>query len=280
MRLCLRLRRMRLRLCRRRKVTRFLMNRDTVRVIVIIAVAAITVILFYVIKSQSSINEAETAYQSGDMEKAEELILRNLKEYPDLVRDKDIQYRRLGEIYHERGDFTSAEKYFHLALGENPDIGLAHFRLGLYRLRQSVLKEAIYHFEKAIKLNNLPDNEKAILKEKLADSAFRYGVINYSSRKKEESEKYFKLALLGNKDFAEANHYLGRLALEKRKYREAWTYYEKALNRNPNLTIVYEDITKLLSRMGRAGDAAKYRKRYNEIVAKRRKFYENQTLRD
>jgi len=254
------------------------MNRENVKIVIILLMLGVVAVIAYLIHWQSSLNEAEMKYLSDDWESAEEMMLSNLDKFPDFLPHRSIQYLRLGEIYFTRRDNVKSEKYFHLALNEYSEKALPNYRLGIFRNAEGRYDEAIKYFRDALKSSGLNETQEADLRYRLAEVAFRFGVINYSSGKREKAEELFKLAVDVSPDFAEAYHYLGRIAFMRREYAKAWKYYEQALELSPELTILYRDISKILHRMKRPGEARKYEKKYRELVEKQLEFYEEQTL--
>ncbi|MBC7523055.1 MAG: tetratricopeptide repeat protein [Flavobacterium sp.] len=129
--------------------------------------------------SKIDFNEAYKFYQSGNKEKAKQLLLVLTK------KDKNfaMSFSVLGLIADEKNDFAQAENYYKTSLSINPSDYRIYYNLGNTQTRAGKKEEAIKNFERCLKLNPTYANPYKAL------------IIYYKSINDVEKSKYYEDAL-------------------------------------------------------------------------------------
>lgn len=270
----LRLRRMRLRMCRWRPLTRILpddcffnkMFKDFFKILLILVILFIGLALGYFFYWKASVQEASSLYKSGKWDEAEKKMIHNVEVFPGFLLGRETEYMRLGEIYYQRGDIQKSEQYFLQTLNIDRNIALPLFRLGIIRDGEGRHTEAIDYYEKALRAN-IDDSRMVMqIQERLAAVLYRYGLQHQMYSDWDTALRCFTRILEIYPDFPEALHAIGTIYMQQKNYKEAWTFFSKALEMNPDLAILYEDSAELLIKLERPKEAKRYKEKYDSLM--------------
>jgi tetratricopeptide (TPR) repeat protein len=80
--------------------------------------------------------------RGGEMERAEAVVDRALERRGDYAEARALK----AEILRARGQWVEARRELELALAERPELGAAHFQMGLLLLRESEFRDALLSF--------------------------------------------------------------------------------------------------------------------------------------
>jgi tetratricopeptide (TPR) repeat protein len=242
------------------------MFKDYLKILLILAVLFIGLAFGYFFYWKASVRKASNLYKSGKWDEAEKIMIHNLEVFPGFLLSGENEYTRLGEICYQRGDIQKSEQYFLQALNIDKRLALPLFRLGIIRDEEGRHTEAIDYYEKALRANT--ENSKMVLQiqEKLAMILYRYGLQHQMYSDWETALRCYTRILEIYPDFPEALHAIGTIYMQQKKYKEAWTFFNKALEMNPDLTILYEDSPYLLIKLGRPKDAERYKEKYDSLM--------------
>jgi glycosyltransferase involved in cell wall biosynthesis len=173
----------------------------------------------------------ETLFLVGDFERAQEELSKSIASpievslFPvNLDRLQYYQYFRLGQCYLETGKVDSAREMFLKSLHRHKDHYKSLEALGLLSLRDQKFKEAIEHYEMAIKEGGGSDQSYANL-----------GLAHWKMGSWVEAERALNKALEINPKRIEALTNLGHLYHMEKEYSKAMDCFMKALNLNPDL---------------------------------------------
>jgi tetratricopeptide (TPR) repeat protein len=242
------------------------MFKDYLKILLILFILFIGLAFGYFLYWKASIKEASNLYKSGKWDEAEKKMIHNIEVFPAFLVGRQTDYMRLGEIYYQRGDIQKSEQYFLQTLNIDKEMTLPLFRLGIIRDDEGRYSESIEYYEKALRTKM--DDQKMVLhiQEKLAAVLYRYGLQHQMYSDWDTALQCYIRILEIYPDFPEALHAIGTIYIKQKKYKEAWTFVSKALEMNPDLTILYEDSSILLIKLGRLKDAKKYEEKYNSLI--------------
>jgi tetratricopeptide (TPR) repeat protein len=199
---------------------------------------------------EKTIQSAVKYCQSGDLERAVEILLNTLEDEPENVRILNM----LGVIYGQRADYDSAIRYFEKALSlDNGDVRMYN-NLGNALCEKGRLDDAVANFQKAIELN--PEFVDAYCD--VANALHKKGQLD-------EAVVYLQKALKLKPDLYEAYFNLGIIFREKGEIEEAISNYEKALQINPNLPEVHYNLGNTLKEKGQLDDAISHYQKALEL---------------
>jgi len=146
------------------------------------------------------------------------------KQVPDLK----LPLFYLADAYQREGGLTQAEKYYHMALGIDPNNNLnepIYNQLGNLELAQGHKEQAQANFEQALKIN--PGS---------ADAYDNLGALSYAEGDLEGARRYFKHSLTLNPMLSEPRLGLALIDLKNFQYQKAIELCLQNLNINPNET--------------------------------------------
>ena len=183
----------------------------------------------------------DVIYLSGDSARAAEIWVQGL-EQPNVSENL---YSRLANAYQENKDYSRAAQYLRLYVNDHPEDASAHYRLGLL-LTLSNPNEALPHLISASQLDPQFDPVAQTLRTALNLSAISetpsqekvvigrgLGLVN----EWELARVIFKEAVELDENNAEAWAWLGE-ANQQSGSEEALTYLDRALNLDPNSSVV------------------------------------------
>ncbi|MCL4484775.1 MAG: tetratricopeptide repeat protein [Nitrospirae bacterium] len=132
---------------------------------------------------------------------------------------------------------------------KNHHLAMEHYNAGLRKLRQQKLQGAYWEFEYA---NHLDPGIPKI--------HYSLGHVYYLMHDLPDAQKELRKALRNNPDRSSTYNYLGEIALEQKKYREALAYFHKALKNTLYRTPYYPlvNIGKVYMQMGKFERAKEY----------------------
>jgi tetratricopeptide (TPR) repeat protein len=180
--------------------------------------------------------------------------------------------------------FHDEESLWRDSLVKNPDAWQAHARLGQYFFRQEKYSDAIEHLQRAVELKpELPEHHNLLGLAYCRAERFEEGIAEYREalRLKEAKPSTAQTASVATVRANLANaltivgNNLGSRASEipaeaMRRYDEAITQYEKALELEPNQPAIHRNLGMLLARLGRYDEAKMHLQRTLQIVPNER----------
>ncbi len=84
--------------------------------------------------------------------------------------------------------------------------------------------------------------ESSIQKDIIGQSSLDKGKVFYESKKYLEAEKIFKSVARKTSDYASAQHYLGRMAFDKKAYDNAVDYFKEATEANSGQAVYFHEL--------------------------------------
>lgn len=256
------------------------MFRDYLKILLILIVVFILFSSGYYLYWKSCVEKADILYAAGKMEEAEKMLSYNLEVFPGFLPGKENAYLKLGEIYYQRGELQKAERFFHQALNINASLALPLYRLGIIRDNEKRYSDAIFYYEEALKVKFTDNVISLSVKERLAAVLYRYGLQHQIYSDIETANKCYRRILEIYPEFPEALHGMGSLLASQKRYDQAWEMYNKALEMNPDLAILYKDVSDLLIKRGKMKDAKLYKEKYNMLIKEMITTSEQEVLRD
>jgi tetratricopeptide (TPR) repeat protein len=256
------------------------MFKDYLKILLILVILFIGLAFGYFFYWKASVQKASSLYKSGKWDEAEKKMIHNIEVFPGFLFGRETEYMRLGEIYYQRGDIQKSEQYFLQTLNIDREIALPLFRLGIIRDGEGRHSEAIDYYEKALRAKM--DDPKTVLQiqERLAAVLYRYGLQHQMYSDWDTALRCYMRLLEIYPDFPEALHAIGTIYMQQKKYKEAWAYFSKALEMNPDLTILYEDSPDLLIKLGRPKDAKRYKDKYDSLMKEIVSLGEEEVLKE
>ncbi|MCX7830981.1 MAG: tetratricopeptide repeat protein, partial [Acidobacteria bacterium] len=216
------------------------------------------------IAMEEELRTAQEIRDSGDLEKAKQMLLGIIKRNPTnvpalsilggiylyenkleearvcfaeqlkLKPQMDGAHLNLGTVYKRLGNFALAEKEYRAALTVNPRMTEAVANLSQLLINQNRMKEAKEILENAIS-NQMED----------ADVYFEAGVLYAMESNFERARYCFTKAVSLNPMNHQALANLGKIAFKQNKYDEAIAYYERASKINSSNPDYYATIGSL-----------------------------------
>ncbi len=188
----------------------------------------------------SQLRRALEYQASGNVDEAERLYLRILREHPAIAEAPCF----LGILKIQTGDYESAEVFLQQAVNLKPDYALAHYNLGFLFQLQSRFNEAVACYKQTSRLQ--------------PDFALTYnntGIIYQKLGKLNEAQEYFKHAVRLQHDYFEAHFNLGNVFQQQNAFDEALSCYDKTLAINPDYIEAYFQKGFVLMELGRYEEA-------------------------
>jgi len=180
-----------------------------------------------------------------------------------------IKTQQLGEVYYNSGQYTAALKKLLEAYETIPDDPYLNNSLGLVYLAKDRYTLAETHFKKAVQLE--PDYTQAknnlgaiYLKQKKFDLAIKcfqevsddilcpdpetslanLGWVYYHKKMYKQAKSYFKKALDIKPDFLVALHGISSIYIKQEHYSQALRFLHYNLMQNPKAAILHADLAK------------------------------------
>ena len=185
----------------------------------------------------SKLKKAQGLIQSGQLEKAEQVLLPLTKRYPRV----EAPWLLLGSVYGQSGRYQDVERCCRTIISINPGHPMALSLLGSACATLGKHEEAIAHLSKAVKLD--PGNP-----------GIRYNLGNsfYAQGKVEEAETEFRAVLQLNPGYAQAHFALANCMLAQSRWQDALASYRAANQAMPDnyelnmsLGLTYQNLGKL-----------------------------------
>lgn len=205
---------------------------------------------------------------SGQIKEAE-----NVSKAADYNADLGVEYLRNGRL-------QLANQKLEKSLGQNPSSAKAHHYYALLQQRLKQNEKAKKHFKKAIKIdpknpeirnnygsflcgtnhhNEAVNQFLVAVKDPLyATPEFAYtnaGICSYKANKKEEAEKYFRIALKKKTSFSSALLQMAKLYEDKQDYSRAQAFllrYEKVGKSTPEALELCTTINKKVGNIAKS----------------------------
>jgi tetratricopeptide (TPR) repeat protein len=155
-----------------------------------------------------------------------------------------VAHYNLGVASEQAGKLKEAIAHYEQALRIKPDYAEAHNNLGLVLLGLGKVPEAAGHFEQALRLKH----DYAGAHSNLGLALFRLGNVSAAM------EQYAQ-ALRLSPDFAEAHYNVGDAMLQQGRLLEAIAHYERALRAKPDYALAHNNLGLALFRLGRVSEA-------------------------
>ncbi|UCD19288.1 MAG: tetratricopeptide repeat protein [candidate division WOR-3 bacterium] len=148
--------------------------------------------------------------------------------------------RSLGFAYYKRGDFLSALNEFHVALRQDPGDTYSAFYLARIYLEQGEYDRSLREIEGALRIN--PD---------FIELWIYLGFVAVEKEDYALAQHAFTEAAYRGGDLAQIYYLLGAVMETREMDQDAYFYYKKALEENPNNVATLQALASLSSRIGR-----------------------------
>ena len=132
-------------------------------------------------------------------------------------------YHQLGNLYKQKKDIVTAEKYYRLAISIRPDFAESYVELGRIRQDQGQLEEAEALLRKAVEL-----------KPKLFRAVAVLGLVLEAREKLDDAVEQYLRALELEPRNAQVHLQLGIVRQSQGKHSEATAHYERSLEIDPS----------------------------------------------
>ncbi|HAO21694.1 MAG TPA: hypothetical protein DCQ37_15245, partial [Desulfobacteraceae bacterium] len=146
-------------------------------------------IIRYPASVREEILRACSLHQAGQIEQAEDIYNKILKQYPD----QPDALHLMGVIYHQKGDFSAAIRLISQAIARVPGDWLYHNNLGAAYRHSYQLDLSLSCYRKAVEI-----------KRDFAEGYYNIGIILNEQEKAEESVFYYEKAIDIRADYDEA----------------------------------------------------------------------------
>jgi tetratricopeptide (TPR) repeat protein len=190
----------------------------------------------------SKLKKAQSLIQSGQLEKAERVLLPLTKRYPRA----EGPWLLLGSVYGQSGRYQDVERCCRAIISINPGHPMGLSLLGSACAILGKHEEAIAHLRKAVELD--PGNPGI---------HYNLGNALYAQGKVEEAETEYRTALQLKPGYAQAHSGLGNCMLAQCRWQDALTSYQAAnlaipdnYDINMSLGLAYQNFGKLDEAVG------------------------------
>lgn len=159
-----------------------------------------------------------------------------------VVKDisRTVEHTVKGDYYLKSEKFDQGRDSFKTEVEENPSSALANYYYGRFLLYDKDYKQALKYLKKARDLE--PGN---------ADYHFWTGIAYAGLNNPAQEEQNYRQALKINPKHLQSLVYVGHSQLEKKKYHEALTYYNRALEIWPGSPSALYNRALIMKRLGR-----------------------------
>ncbi len=195
------------------------------------------------VKSPKNLDAALQYFQSGNLQKAEEICRQTLQQNPNHSRTLYL----LGKIFYYSGKYDHAIKYITKAIHINPKDSYYHLDLGLALLNSGMTGQAIDSFHHADELKQLSP-----------EICLNLGVAFSNKGMAEKAIEHFKKAIEFNPEFAEAFNNLGVVLEGRDMLDDAMASYKKALKISPDYAEAHNNLANVLRKQGELDEAAEH----------------------
>ena len=155
-----------------------------------------------------------------------------------------LAHTNLGETALQAGMEREALEHYEQALRIKPDYAPAHYDLGLMLWRAGKTREAVEHWEQA--LRSEPD---------LAAAHYTLGVALIQAGRTNEAMQHWEQTVRIDPDDAEAHNDLGSALFAAGRIREAIEHYERAVQLKPDFAEAHCNLGGALWQAGKVNDA-------------------------
>ena len=146
--------------------------------------------------------------------------------------------------FHSQGNISEAIKYYQYFINQGFEDYRVFSNYGVILVGFGKLKEAVFCYRKAIKLN--PD---------FADAHFNLGNLMRNLGKLKEAEISYLKAIEINPNFANAHSNLGNALRDLGNLHQAEVSFRKAIEINPNIAIFHSNLGGILKNFGKLKEA-------------------------
>jgi len=193
------------------------------------------------------LNQATTAFEAGDYDRAEPLLAA-VAEHPPVFANV---YNMLGFIYSQRGLPEKAVELFRRALAVNPNYTEAQLNLTITLADMGVYDEALAEFAKAQEREQQGGAPIASpVRDRLANAHATLGRLYHDLRLYGHAVAEFDKALSWGPRFADLHWRRAQSLAEQGALDEAVGGFLKALEINPRYTQAYNDLGLVFLRRG------------------------------
>jgi Flp pilus assembly protein TadD len=199
---------------------------------------------------ETSIQQAITAHEKGELQEAERLYQVVLKTQPTNL---DVN-NNLGLLLYSLDRFDEAAQSYKKVIELKPDYVEAHNNLGNILLKLKKLDEAEASFKKAIELK--PD---------YVEAHSNLGILLNTLARPKEAEKSFKKVIELKPDYADAYGNLGITLNLLSRSNEAEKSFKKVIELRPDYAEAYYNLGNTLNQLGRPDEAAQSYKKAIEL---------------
>ena len=156
-------------------------------------------------------------------------------------------HNNLGNLLSETGKPREAIQHFERALRIKPDYAEAHYNLGTFLFQTGRIKEAGQHFQQALALK--PD---------YIEAHNNMGIVLVLTGQPQEGIKHYQQALRLKPDYADAHYNLGITLANLGRLREAIEHYELVLQLKPDYSEAHNNLGNALLRIGQIQEAIEH----------------------
>jgi tetratricopeptide (TPR) repeat protein/SAM-dependent methyltransferase len=226
------------------------------------------------ISLEATLESAIESYQSGDLDRAQEICLGIMQRKADHATALFLS----GVIAYDRGENDTACRLFHESVEADPGDPAAHNMLGTAYLERGEFAPARASFERALDLDadfveaqsnlagvlmRLGDFAKAcagyrralLVRPDDADARLNLGVVLRELGEVDEAMACFKEALRLRPDFAEAHNNVGLVLMARGDLRRAAQAYARAIDVKPDLAEAHNNLGDISRLKGRIDEA-------------------------
>ena len=200
------------------------------------------------------LNQATAAFQGGDYEAAERLLLA-LVEHPPVYANV---YNMLGFIYSQRGLPEKAVELFRRALSVNPNYTEAQLNLAITLSDIGVYDQAIAEYRKVqAREAQAGSPVPSPGRDRLANAHSKLGLLYHELRLYDHALAEFNKALAWAPRFADIHFHRAQSLAEQGVFDEAARAFLRALEINPRYVQAYMDLGLVFLRAGNRDQAIK-----------------------
>ncbi len=174
-------------------------------------------------------------HQKGEIQKAEELYRRILRNEPD---NADVLHL-LGILLAQRGKFSEAQKLIAKAIELQPNSPSFHNSMGNTLKNLGKLDKAIDYYQKALDLQS----NYAVAHNNLGNVLLQQGKLKQAS-------KHYRQAIQIQPNYADAHYNLAIILLKQNNVAEAMKHLDKTLQLQPDHTETHNQKAQLLHQQG------------------------------
>ena len=150
-----------------------------------------------------------------------------------------IAHNNFGNILKDENRVKEAVTHYEKALRVHPDLWLAHNNVGTAFAQQGEVEKAIFHYTESIRIN-----------PRASETYFNLGNIFADQGRLEQSVAYYSIALQIEPDNAAIHNNLGIARMRQGQIRKAYDHFYRALQIRPNFEDALNNMDRILEIIG------------------------------